>query len=71
MIAIRGLVENALVKITDISGRMVFQTRALGGQAVWNGVDYTGHRPQSGVYLVFAAGATGGEHLVTKILFVN
>lgn len=70
-IAIRGLVQNALVKITDISGKMVYQTRAQGGQAVWNGVDYTGHRPQSGVYLVFAAGETGGEHLVTKIVFIN
>jgi hypothetical protein len=70
-IAIRGLVENTRVKITDISGRMVFQTRALGGQAVWNGMDYTGHRPQTGVYLVFATGETGGEHIVTKIVFIN
>jgi len=70
-IAIRGLVENTRVKITDISGRMVFQTRAFGGQAIWNGLDYTGHRPQTGVYLVFAASETGGEHIVTKIVFVN
>lgn len=70
-IAIRGLVENTTVKITDISGRLVFQTRAFGGQAVWNGLDYTGHRPQTGVYLVFAANETGGEHIVTKIVFIN
>ncbi|PWV54168.1 two-component regulator propeller domain-containing protein [Chitinophaga sp. S165] len=70
-IAIRGLVQNTRVKITDISGKMVFQTRAFGGQAIWNGMDYTGHRPQSGVYLVFAASETGGEHLVTKIVFIN
>jgi ligand-binding sensor domain-containing protein len=70
-IAIRGLVQNTRVKITDISGKMVFQTRAFGGQAIWNGTDYTGHRPQSGVYLVFATGETGGEHLVTKIVFIN
>jgi hypothetical protein len=70
-IAIRGLVQNTRVKITDISGKMVFQTRAFGGQAVWNGLDYTGHRPQSGVYLVFATSETGGEHLVTKIVFIN
>src|SRR5262249_29543790 len=36
-IAIRGLVQNTRVKITDISGKMVFQTRAFGGQAIWNG----------------------------------
>ena len=70
-IAIRGLAQNALVKITDISGKMVFQTRALGGQAIWSGTDYTGHRPQSGVYLVFATSEGGAEHLVTKIVFIN
>lgn len=70
-IAIRGLAQHTRVKITDISGKMVFQTRAFGGQAIWNGLDYTGHRPQSGVYLVFAASETGDEHLVTKIVFIN
>jgi hypothetical protein len=70
IIAIRGLADNALVKITDISGKLVFQTRSLGGQAVWSGVDYTGHRPQSGIYLVFASSDTG-EHLVTKIAFIH
>jgi len=69
-IAIRGLRANARVKITDIRGRLVFDARAQGGQAVWNGQDYTGHRPQSGVYLVFAADG-GRERLVTKIVFIK
>lgn len=70
-IAINGLAENTLVKITDISGRMVYQTWTKGGLALWSGLDYTGHRPQTGVYLVFASNATMGEHLVTKIVFIN
>lgn len=70
-IAIRGLVQNAIVKITDAAGRLVFQTRANGGQAVWNGRDYTGHRPQSGVYLVFATDDTGKEKIVTKLVFIH
>ncbi|TWI91413.1 type IX secretion system anionic LPS delivery protein PorZ [Chitinophaga japonensis] len=70
-IAIRGLSANARVKITDIRGRLVFDTHAQGGQAVWNGLDYTGHRPQSGVYLVFAADENGRGRLVTKIVFIN
>ncbi len=71
IIAIRGLVQNARVKITDISGRLVFDTRAQGGQAVWNGKDYTGHRPQSGIYLIFATDDNGAEKLVTKLAFIN
>ncbi|MGN6510620.1 MAG: type IX secretion system anionic LPS delivery protein PorZ [Chitinophaga sp.] len=70
-IAIRGLVRNAIVKITDITGRLVYQTRAQGGQAVWNGKDYTGYRPQSGVYLVLASDDTGKEKIVTKLVFIR
>jgi hypothetical protein len=70
-IAIRGLVQNAIVKITDTAGRLVFQTRANGGQAVWNGRDYTGRRPQSGVYLVFSVDDSGQEKMVTKLVFIH
>ncbi|HEY0272402.1 MAG TPA: two-component regulator propeller domain-containing protein [Chitinophaga sp.] len=70
-IAVRGLFANATVKITDISGKLVYETKATGGQVTWNGQDYTGHRPQSGVYLVFASQANGSEQLVTKIVFIH
>ena len=55
LIAIKGLVRDANVKITDINGRLVYETTALGGQAVWDGNDYNGQRVATGIYLVFAA----------------
>lgn len=70
-IAIRGLVRDAYVKITDITGKLVFQTRAQGGQAVWNGRDYTGFRPQSGIYLILASDASGKEKIVGKLVFIH
>lgn len=70
-IAIRGLVRDAYVKITDVTGKLVFQTRAQGGQAIWNGKDYTGFRPQSGIYLVLASDAEGKEKIVTKLVFIR
>lgn len=70
-IAIKGLVENADVRITDISGQLVYRTKALGGQAVWNGVDYTGRRPQSGVYLVFITNKDGSQTNVAKMVFME
>lgn len=70
-IAIKGLVENADVRITDISGQLIYRTTALGGQAVWNGYDYTGRRPQSGVYLVFISNKDGSQKNVGKIVFMN
>ena len=59
------------MKITDISGNVVFETRALGGQAIWDGHNFNSERAQTGVYLVFASNDDGSETLVTKILFIN
>jgi ligand-binding sensor domain-containing protein len=70
-IAIRGLVENALVKITDISGSLVFETRALGGQAIWNGKSLTGNKVATGIYLVFARDDIGNEKAVGKIVITK
>ena len=70
-IAIRGLVNNAIVKITELDGRLVYQTRANGGQATWNGFDYKGRRISSGVYLVLASDETRKENIVTKIVFIR
>jgi hypothetical protein len=70
-IAVKGLVRNASVKITDISGNLVWETIAEGGQAVWNGQDLFGRRPSSGVYLVFSTNDDGEETMVTKIMFIQ
>jgi hypothetical protein len=70
-IAIRGLVQSADVKITDISGNLVHETRALGGQAIWDGKTIRGERAATGVYLVFISNDDGSKTTVTKILFVN
>jgi hypothetical protein len=71
IIAVRGLVKDADIKITDIAGNLIFKTRAFGGQAVWNGRNFDGRRAQSGVYLVFISNNDGSETLATKILFMN
>ncbi len=70
-IAIRGLSNNALVKIAELNGRLVYQTRALGGQAIWDGKQYTGAKVASGVYLVIVRDESGKEKLMTKIVFLS
>lgn len=70
-IAIKGLPNNAVVKIAELSGRLVYQTRSLGGQAVWNGLNYKGETAASGVYLVLVRDDKGKERLVTKIVIVG
>lgn len=70
-IAIRGVANDADVRITDIAGQLVYRTKALGGQAVWSGLDYTGHRPQSGVYLIFVTNKDGSQTATGKMIFRN
>lgn len=70
-IAIKGLVTNANVRITDIHGGLVYSTKALGGQAIWYGNDMNGKRVSSGVYMVFCTNDDGSKTYVTKILFIN
>lgn len=70
-ITIHGLVAGSYVKITDISGNLVYETRSEGGQAIWYGKDMHGNKVHTGVYLVFSMNEDGSKTNVTKILFVN
>ena len=66
-----GLMSDSNVKITDISGHLIYQTKSLGGQATWNCRNYKGERVASGVYLVLAATPEGKESVVTKIIIIK
>lgn len=70
-IAVTGLVANASVKITDVSGQVVFQTKANGGEAVWDGNNFKGERAQTGVYLVYVTNEDGSQTCITKMVFAN
>jgi hypothetical protein len=70
-IAIRDLPENAWVRITELDGRLVHQSRSLGGQAIWNGKTYKGERVNSGVYLVYVADENNQQQVAAKIFFIR
>ncbi len=70
-VTITGLVEDTDVKITDISGNLVYQGTSLGGQAIWDGKNLNGNRVKTGVYLVFCSDRLGQETHIEKLLFIN
>lgn len=70
-IGIRGLKTNAFVKITELDGRLVYQARATGGQATWNGRDYRGNTVASGVYLVLVTDEGQEERAAGKIVIAR
>ena len=71
VVSISGLATNATVKITDASGRLVFQTVANGGTAVWNVQDYKSRRAMPGIYLIFSALPDGTQGFVGKIAVIE
>ena len=71
LIVVKGLVDETDVKITDISGNLVYKTISLGGQAIWDGKNLNGNRCKTGVYLVFLNDASGEQTKITKLLFIH
>lgn len=71
VITITGLVEKTTVKITDISGNLVYETQSLGGEATWDGKNLNGHRVATGVYLIFCSDSKGEQTAVSKLLFIK
>lgn len=70
-VGISGLAQNANVKITDIYGNLIFQTKAAGGTATWNGKNYNGKKAETGTYLVFSSSENGEESMVAKIAVIE
>ncbi len=70
-VGISGLADNARVKITDIAGKLVFDTKANGATATWNLHSYSGRRAAAGVYLIFSATEDGVEKFVGKMAILE
>jgi ligand-binding sensor domain-containing protein len=71
IVTVTGLVENSSVKITDISGNLVYETTSAGGQATWDLHNYRAERVKTGVYIIFCASDDGSLTKVTKLLVIR
>lgn len=54
-ITIQGIAYNSDVKITDVSGKLVYKTISNGGTATWDGKTRDGQRASTGVYLIWTS----------------
>lgn len=68
---ITGLIDEAVVKITDVAGNLVWQTKSQGGQVGWNLTSLSGSRVQSGVYMIHCASTDGEKSASTKLMVIN
>jgi hypothetical protein len=70
-VTIKGLLRDSQIRITDISGNLVYEMVSDGGEATWNLKTYNGRRVATGVYLVFCASKDGSQTYVTKMLVIK
>lgn len=70
-VTIDGLTANANVKITDISGNLVFETTSEGGSVLWDTTAFGKYKVASGVYLVIITGEEALETKIAKIMVVR
>lgn len=70
-ITVEGLIDNSVVKITDVDGNIYSEGSSDGSTYVWDGRTSTGERVKTGTYLVYAAISGEPNQLVGKIRVVN
>jgi len=70
-VMIQGLPSDAEVKITDVNGYVVYETRANGGTATWNCRKMNGERPTSGIYLIFSINREGSDVYMSKLVYIR
>ena len=70
-VTITGLMRDSQIRITDISGNLVYETVSDGGMATWDLKTYNGKHVSTGVYLVFCASIDGLQACVTKLLVIR
>jgi hypothetical protein len=68
---ITGLVDETILKVTDVAGSVVWETKSQGGQVEWNLKTINGTKVTSGVYMIYCSTADGEQKSVTKLLVVN
>lgn len=72
-ITIQGIAANSDVRITDVSGKLVYKTVSNGGTATWDGRTLDGQRAVTGVYLIWTTIDNENEkgRKVGKVVFIN
>ncbi len=70
-VTIDGLTSRANVKITDITGNLVFEETSQGGSVLWDTTAFGKYKVRSGVYLVLVTTDDNMETKVSKIMVIR
>lgn len=70
-VKISGLMDQSNVKITDVTGNLVFETTSRGGTVNWDTYSFSGRKVKSGVYLVLISSQDGSQKTVKKLMIIR
>ncbi|QTY26795.1 T9SS type A sorting domain-containing protein [Flavobacterium sp. CS20] len=71
VVTIDGLTDNANVKITDVTGNLVYEKFVSGGSIQWDTRAFGKHLVASGVYMVLITREDQIENQVSKIMIIR
>jgi hypothetical protein len=70
-VTVDGLTEGTDIKITDVTGNLIYQTTSTGGRAVWDARSTNGARVSTGVYLIFCTSPQLKVSKIIKLLVIH
>jgi hypothetical protein len=71
-VAIKGLADNASIKVLNVTGSLVKEFTAQGGgRAFWDGTDGDGRTVGSGIYLIVAYAENGNQVATAKVAVIR
>lgn len=71
VVTIDGLTDNANIKITDVTGNLVYEKFASGGSIQWDTRAFGKHKVASGVYMVLITAEDQIETQIAKIMIIR
>jgi ligand-binding sensor domain-containing protein len=72
LVTIKGLADNAMIKILNVTGALVKEFAAQGGgRAFWDGTDSRGNNVGSGVYIIVAYADNGNQVSTAKVALLR
>lgn len=71
VVTIKGLPNDADVRIVDVVGNVVYQTKSSGGVAQWDTKNMKGKPVASGIYIVLMTNKDASQNKQTKIAIVR
>lgn len=68
---IKGLIDGSVIKITDLSGNLVWEGKSTGGMVTWNLNTLYNKRVTDGIYIVYASTPDVQQKAVSKIMVLS